>query len=211
MAARVKFRAKTQKLRGFFQSPKSGRQQHSSRPRHCYCSCACDDGSCLLLPLPGRCSFIPIVARSHRLLYFTCVPNHIYLKHIVLVLYPAHAIVDSRSPGSAQSRAPTVHAKREACRTAHAPARVRVRSCGGTEKRIVAVAVAGRPVWLWLCLCVVRTIDWLPPNSGHWMHGEAWSDTAAVGRSPPAGWAPGRLLSLPNASPFSFLPDATRI
>lgn len=75
------------KVKGLFSEPEvwPATAQHSSRPRHCYCSCACDDGSCLLLPLPGRCSFIPIVARSHRSLYFTCVPNHIYLKHIVLV------------------------------------------------------------------------------------------------------------------------------
>lgn len=189
MAARVKFRAKTQKLRGFFSEPEvwPATAQHSSRPRHCYCSCACDDGSspaatARTLQLHSDCSPLTQITVLHL-----CAKSHLFKAHCTCNRHTRLLIADRRAAHS-HARQLFTPSVRHAARRTRLPGSVG-EAVGGTEKRIVAVAVAGRPVWL----CVVRTIDWLPPNSGHWMHGEAWSDTAAVGRSPPGGWAPALL------------------
>jgi hypothetical protein len=203
VAARVKFRAKTQKLRGFFSEPEvwPATAQHSSRPRHC--SCACDDGSspaatARTLQLHSDCSPLTQITVLHL-----CAKSHLFKAHCTCNRHTRLLIADRRAAHS-HARQLFTPSVRHAARRTRLPGSVG-EAVGGTEKRIVAVAVAGRPVWL--CLCVVRTIGC------HQTPGIGCMERLGATRQPSVGHRPaaGRLLSLSNGSPFSFLPDATCI
>jgi hypothetical protein len=89
------------KVKGLFSEPEvwPATAQHSSRPRHCYCSCACDDGSspaatARTLQLHSDCSPLTQITVLHL-----CAKSHLFKAHCTCNRHTRLLIADRRAGG----------------------------------------------------------------------------------------------------------------